>query len=152
MESTTGGEIWGSEWSLESFGYGQSQTATQAGKLRVSGTRVEIIRAERGITEWFENRADGMEHGFTLSSPPQGRVDGEPLRLVIGITGDLKARTEGELDLVLVDRQGSDVLRYEKLKVWDTDGKILDSRMTMGKADELWIEVDDAGASVVRRK
>lgn len=147
LKSATAGETWGSEWSLESVGYGKKQTAAPAGKLRVSGTRVEIFRAEQGITEWFENRADGMEHGFTLTSSPHGRADGEPLRLVIRITGDLKARTEGELDLVLMDREGMDTLRYQKLKVWDANGNILGAVMRMTEANELWIEVDDDGAS-----
>lgn len=143
LESTAENESWASQWSLESFGYGERQTPARTGELWVSGTRVELIRADQGITEWFENRADGMEHGFTLTSPPQGRANGAPLRLVIGIAGDLKARTEGELDLVLVDREGMDVLRYQKLKVWDADGKILGAAMRIEQGGELWIEVDD---------
>lgn len=147
LESAIADESWGSEWSLESFGYGEQQIPAQEGKLWASGARVEILRAEQGITEWFENRVNGMEHGFTLTSAPQGRANGTPLRLVIGIAGDLKARTDGELDLVLMDRDGMDVLRYENLKVWDADGKILSAVMRMGKADMLWIEVNDDGAS-----
>ncbi|MCB1120166.1 MAG: FG-GAP repeat protein [Verrucomicrobiae bacterium] len=147
LESTDAQQAWYSSWSLQSHGYGDEQTRVQNGKLFVSGTRVEVSRKEPGIVEWFENRPSGMEHGFTLKSPPNGRGNGAPLRLVIGISGDLKPRTEGELGLVLRDNQEKDVLRYEKLLVWDATGKILDAAMKVEKEGELWIEVDDDQAS-----
>jgi hypothetical protein len=51
--------------------------------------------ADPGLLEWFENRQDGIEHGFTLATGPPGRG-----RLCIeGSIGGLRAEEAAPGDL-----------------------------------------------------
>src|SRR5207245_11699719 len=79
---------------LRSYGYGRRMLTAGAGTMRVDGNRIEIDRrlptqsnptnTDQGssdeIVEWFQNRKDGLEQGFTLTAPPGKRHEGPPLR------------------------------------------------------------------------
>ncbi len=148
LESTAQENDWTSDWSLSSFGYGSQQINVAEGDLITDGNRVELKREKQNITEWFVNEASGIEHGFTLAKRPQTKSNDEPLRLVMKVDGDLTARADvdGQM-LTLLDNKGVDVLRYEKLKVWDADGKELTAQMrTDETVREVQLEVEDKTA------
>ncbi|WP_168210865.1 Ig-like domain-containing protein [Persicimonas caeni] len=93
-----------------------------------------------GITEWWANRAEGLEQGWTVTDPVGGSG---PLIVEVRVDG---ARVE-------VDRDGQSAafvtahrrLRYDKLAAWDARGQTLAARMIQ-RSDGLAIEVDDTGA------
>ncbi len=109
------------------------------------GSRVEFSHGN-GTTEWYENRPEGIEQGFTLARRP---ADGtaEEIRIDVELAG-LEARfADAEKTAVeFVDGEsGTAVLRYEKLKVWDATGRILESRFDVEKTG-VGLLVADAGA------
>ena len=134
-------------WRTTGLGYGANVIALSPGTVRGSAEasdRIEIIRP--GLVEWFVNRPSGLEHGYTLTSALSGRAADLPLRLEMTLEGDLDGRiTEDGRHVTLHDESGKEILRYEKLKVWDATGRELIARMT-GEKRLLAVEVDDTGA------
>lgn len=91
-----------------------------------------------GVTSWWENHPDHLEHGLDLAPPPgsgalvvQLRVEGAA---VSAVTPD---------EVLLTTAAGA--LRYTGLVAWDSDGRALPARMrpTAGGVE---LQVDDAGA------
>lgn len=119
-----------------------SASAGENSTLSFEGTRAEY-RHPDGIVEWFDNRAEGIEHGFTLARPPAGN-DGIALTVRLdGLTPE--ASGEGG-DLLLRSADGEARLRYSGLKVWDADGDPLPATMEASGQD-IRIAVNDQGAT-----
>lgn len=116
---------------------------------QASGTRAERS-AGSALTEWYENRAEGLEHGFTLHARPEGAeasyftlelaVDGlrvEEDRRPLDSEDEGAKREAGEKkqarstgDLVFSDPATQEpLLAYRSLKVWDATGKPLPAAM-----------------------
>src|SRR5712692_3330356 len=110
-----------------------------------------IGNRQLAMTEWYENRAAGIEQGFTLDAPPEraGVGEGEPLRLVVALEGDLRARAKGNGSEVELFREGGEaVLSYGQLVAKDASGRQLGARMeTEAGGSEIALVVDDRGAS-----
>jgi hypothetical protein len=116
------------------------EIAPTAAELR--GSRV--LYAHPGIVEWYENRADGLEQGFTVEERPAGEG---PLTIVGCVGGALKAELSHDGTVGLMDAHGRCVLRYGGLVVWDGVGREIGSRLEVA-GNELAILVDDeAGAA-----
>jgi len=143
--------------SLRSAGYGARQIAVLAGPLTASGGRAEIrhdlqpgefSRTRSQIIEWYQNRAEGLEQGFTLESAPGERRDGERLRVALALDSEL--RVEGVDDgqaLEFKNEAGHTVLRYDHLVVTDREGRQLQAVMVVRDGErEVWLDVDDRGA------
>ena len=84
---------------LRSVGYGERTMAVSTARLTTSGNRIEYRRSLVGkesaagaITEWYVNTAAGLEQGFTLESAPGERREGERLRVVLALEGELRAQ------------------------------------------------------------
>ncbi len=107
--------------------------------VSVAANRVEYRRG--GLVEWYENRPDGLEQGFTLATPPVGRGE---VGIELMLVGDLAARlvTDGSLEAMV---QGEPRLRYGKLSVFDAKGRVLSSRMELD-GQRLTIAFADTGA------
>ena len=124
------------EWAqlrLNAWGRLAQMRAADAGVVSHKQSRVEIQRG--GITEWYQNRAEGLEQGFEVFERPAGKG---ALHVRIG-TGSAKA-TVGEHGLVL--NNGTQQLQYQKLKAWDADGVVLASNMTVVNG-QIELRVDD---------
>lgn len=116
----------------------------------------DLVRSAMGnlqaaITEWYENRPEGLEQGFTIEGRPERNKDvvfDEPLRLVVRLTGSLRARVDGEGQAAeLLNESGEGVASYSKLVAVDATGRKLVARMETNKAgDEIVLVVEDAGA------
>jgi hypothetical protein len=100
-------------------------------------TRVDYVRP--GLVEWWENRPEGLEQGFTVTAPPEG--DG-PLVFELALSGAIAA-VEG--DEALLVREVGDPLRFAKLVAWDERGRELPARMEETE-DGLRLVVDDTEA------
>lgn len=108
----------------------------------VSGSLVEFHH-EGGITEWYQNRREGLEHGFTLAQPSLGGGEDE-VRLRVELIG-LRATGEGGEVTFLDPVTENPVLSYEGLKVWDALGTALPAKM-VAQDDGVEIWVATAGA------
>ncbi len=99
--------------------------------------RVEYARP--GLVEWWENRAEGLEQGFTVTAAPDGAG---PLVFDLALTG---ARAEIDGAEALLVREGGAPLRFSKLAAWDERGRVLPATMEQTESG-LRILVDDTGA------
>ena len=128
----------GHEWQATLRLAGRPETT----EIAATGTRLEYRHGS--VIEWYENRPDGIEHGFILQERPAEA--GRELRLAIAVDG-LRARaslsTPGSLELV--DAGGNAVLGYGGLKVWDADGTPIAARLEP-QAEGIGIVASDAGA------
>lgn len=123
---------WQTVFRLKSFGRGAQQSAVGGSTWQAKENRVENRRAEFGLTEYFENRPDGLEQGFILDAKPSGD---ENLSLILQTSGALKpSASADEQKIILSDASGAEVLRYEKLKVWDAEKQRLSGIPTTSDA------------------
>ncbi|MFO0690003.1 MAG: integrin alpha [Myxococcota bacterium] len=103
--------------------------------------RVEIRRQSLGLVEWFDNRSDGLEQGFTLSAPPIAdatRVS--PLVLELSV---VDARADLREDKVALETATGRRLDYGHLVVRDATGTSLVARFEVPSSDRIRILVDD---------
>jgi len=162
---------------LRSAGYGERQMAVSAGRLNAKGARIEYERTvgiadcglriadlispssictherydlrnpQSAIIEWYVNKIEGLEQGFTVAAPVAERVGEEPLVLLLELTGDLRARAETDGQSVTLSRKsGAQALAYDHLAVVDAQGRKLAARLE-AEGGEVRIVVDDRGAS-----
>ncbi|HUQ34240.1 MAG TPA: FG-GAP repeat protein, partial [Pyrinomonadaceae bacterium] len=176
-----GAASWRLGMKLKAYGYGaQVQTAPPITMHKVKENRIDYVRSEeaaqaptlkfptvdfklpatnfalnavpKGVVEWYENTASGIEQGFTLEARPErasGVAAHEPLRLVMELTGELRARAHDEgQEIELRDGAGKRVLNYSKLMAVDAMGRPLAARMeTRAGGREITLVVDDSEAS-----
>jgi hypothetical protein len=147
---------WTTTLHLKSWGYGTQLTdVPPIVSRKANQNRIEYQRrgqkAQPRLLEWYENRAEGIEQGFTLSErPTRGDKAGpnESLRLLLAISGDLRAQVVSDGGgMELRDQNGKGTLSYSKLVVLDADEKKLPARMEVSaQGQEIALVVDDAGA------
>lgn len=99
------------------------QGASAGSRLEYVGTKLTYHHPD-GVVEWFDNREDGIEHGFKLQDRPS---ENGSRTLQISTEG-LVARQSGE-GLVLSSEDGRDVLAYSGLKVWDATNRPLEAHL-----------------------
>ncbi len=143
-ESTAGTPAWKIGFCLTGIGRDSNFTPAASGTIASDGNRVEIRRVAHFITEWFENRPEGLEHGFTLH---QGNGAAAETRLLLETTAGRLGAVENSGDAIRVlNPEGSEVLAYSGLKAWDADGTALDARMERVSPTTLALVVNVAGA------
>ena len=137
------------QWGLElrSYGFpGQKCVINHGAEVTAEGTRV-TYRRDTGLREWFVNDQRGLEHGFTVEQRPPGATDGEDrLEFDLGVRGSLRPNisADGET-LCFEDAQGTTVLTYSGLKVWDVGGHDLPARF-VADGGGVRLLVDEHGA------
>ena len=123
------------DWSLS------LRLATPGVEVEARQQRAEVRRA--GIVEWYENKPEGIEQGFTVTAPPAGaRGD---LRVAMEVGGDLRAVAESEGAVVFHTPAGKPVLRYAELRAWDAADRTLSARIEIA-GSQLALVVDDRDA------
>lgn len=117
-----------------------------------AGDRVEY-QHPGGLTEWYENRSDGIEHGMILRERPARAPGSDAVRIELELLG-LTARRESVAEkpntdgatLELVDQEtGAAVLRYGGLRVWDAEHRPLPARLE-AQGSLLAVVVEDRDA------
>lgn len=142
---------WGWRYRLERVGREArlEPVAEEAPQFRESLGRVEFQR--RGLTEYYQQRPEGVEQGFELHKRPAG--EGE-----VVLEGQVDFRTELGTPIVhgREDSEGitfatrdAGVLRYSKLIVWDATGARVPARLSwesLPSGGLLAIRLDDTKA------
>jgi hypothetical protein len=97
--------------------------------LSVNGHRGERVRG--GLVEWYVNEPRGIEHGFTLDTPPGGDEDGRgKVFIELALSGTLDPVFAADGQAIDFRKPGGGyVLRYAELKVTDALGNELPARM-----------------------
>jgi len=108
----------------------------------VRGPRIEYLRG--GVVEWYENRPQGLEQGFTINEKIKGKGF---LKLSLDITGNVKpALSKDGQAIDFLTSSNAKVLRYSHLKVFDAKNKTLPSHFELA-GNRLHIVVDDRSAT-----
>jgi len=137
-------QSWRMGMKLAGIGYGQKLRNISTGSARVNGNRIEIPHSS--VTEWYVNKPEGIEQGFTVTQRPGVGLDGNPLRVALKITGKLRARLEeGGKAAILERMDGSHVVRYDHLAAFDNKGRSLRAWMEASEG-QLTLLVDDSNA------
>ena len=134
-------------WGLELRGYGAGDERRQLSgspHVKASGNRL-AYHWDRTVQEWFVNDGRGLEHGFNVQERPPGPSDA-PLTFVLATRGLLRAKVTGDARSVeYLDADGRTVLTYAGLRVWDAEGRELDSRFVAAEGGvELRVNADGA--------
>jgi len=111
------------------------------GVLTSSGVRAQIAHGE--WTEWFENRQDGIEQGWTIVARPAGEG---PLYVKLCVEGDLSLRIADATGGRFHRANGELALRYVGLMANDASGQTVRAQL-VSRGGDVAIEVDDAGAT-----
>ncbi len=136
---------WQAAMRLVGYGYGDNLVPVAAGELAAQEDRIEIHRS--AIVEWYANKAEGLEQGFTIDAAPGPKGDGERLRLTLELTDDLSTEIAEEgRAIALKQVNGNGSLRYGDLYVTDASGRVLPSQMSL-RAGRVLLEADDEGAA-----
>jgi hypothetical protein len=151
-------EAKGSAVSLKAVGVGRTDAVRALGSrdfalgaCRSDGVKDEtgacLKRLERdlgGVQEWWENRGDGIAHGFVVDRAPAGQAGPRSWMQV-------KVRVSGARIALEADGRGAILassnhrFRYTGLTAWDADRQTLPTRMRRA-GTSLLLEVDDRGA------
>jgi FG-GAP repeat len=109
--------------------------------------RSSILDPRLSIVEWYVNKAEGLEQGFTLTAPLAERVGEEPLVLRLEMTSNLQARVEADgQSVTFLRKSGARALTYDHLAVVDAQGRNLLAHLEAA-GSEVRIVVDDRNAS-----
>ncbi len=81
-------EPWNVVLRLHQIGRAGSMETISAGTATSEGSRVEVSHPGGAVTQWFENRKDGLEQGFTLHQRPEG--DSGEITLNLAVEGTLR--------------------------------------------------------------
>lgn len=123
-------------------------------KPQFAGNRLfqlAIGNRQSAVTEWYENRAEGIEQGFIIGARPErksARSD-EPLRLLVSLKGELRAQVKDQGRAIeLTDAAGKSALSYSKLMALDADGKQLAAHLeASAEGNEIALVVNDREAT-----
>ena len=122
---------------------GHEQPAAPLVGIDAHGQRT-VYRYNDGLEERFVNDQRGLEHGFTVHKPPAG--SGDTLRFALDITGELSPHVAANgRDVALFDAQGKTALNYNKLQVWDADGRTLAAHFASDNS-QLVLSLDTSAA------
>ena len=143
MATPAGDEPWCLKVRLVATGRDGAMMPVSQGSTTGEGARVEMIYHDPAVSQWFENRQDGIEHGFTLTQAPAGGA-GEVV-VLLGIEGSLRAVAMAE-GVRFVDAGGAEVVHYGGLKAWDAEGHALAASLETRGPMGLALVIADAGA------
>jgi hypothetical protein len=140
---------------LTGYGYDQRLIALSSQRVNAEQNRVEYTHypdsasndPQSAIKEWFVNNPDGIEHGFVLPAAPNiERPRNAALRVVMEVGGDFRAHVSaGSQAVSMVDQTGATELRYDKLRVYDANGRDLAAHFELD-GNRLAIVVEDRSA------
>jgi len=115
---------WDVGLSLESIIRGKKELLlSDTSHPKISGPRIEYDRGS--VVEWYENKQQGLEQGFTIDEKLNGKGN---LALTLNISGSLKpviARDGKFIDFIA--ESNAKVLRYEGLHVFDAENRTIPS-------------------------
>jgi len=124
------------------LGRGDQGEALGVASVKANGSRVELRHAGGALTEWYENRPDGLEQGFMVRDRMPGD---EELRVAMTIAAGVTASLVKPGEIHFAHAEAGKVLAYSHLRSWDATGRELASRMELN-GNEVALVVDDRAA------
>jgi len=125
-----GQEDWSFGLALKAYG----GLLVEQGKASAVRERVTTVHGT-ALSEWYENRPEGVKHGLTLNLPPAVNMPParsvEQVTLDFALTGSLKAEMLPGGGLLLRNSAGAAELVYDGLSVSDAAGRPLEAHMSL---------------------
>jgi hypothetical protein len=143
VESDTSAAEWSVSLRWTGIGRGDAVGSVErpTGAPQIEANRATHRRRD-GSEDWYLNGPLGMEQGFVIAEPPQGRGE---LVLVVSVAGLVPTTRSGASHVTLEDGMGSVRLRYGELFASDADGSPLPARLTV-RDGSIALHVDDTHA------
>jgi len=135
---------------LSAYGYGDDLQAVPDAQAPVAkNNRLEYRRGD--LVEWYINRENGVEQGFTLEKPPTSnsfaKQGNEPLRLILNLNTQLIPVLSADAQsLVFKNADGQVVFNYDKLHVFDAKQQVMPAYFELTETNTVQIVVADARA------
>lgn len=149
MEVSSGEATW--QLALKSYGNEGHPKDLKLHDLHATSNRVEYNYGR--LHEWFVNGPLGLEQGFMIAGPDQGRISSERkqkhpfLNVALSMKGNLTPILDREgRGLTLFDDKGQRVFSYGSLYAYDSTGRDLLACMRL-RQGQLILSVDTTGAS-----
>ncbi len=92
----------------------------------------------------YINNESGLRQNFIVKSKP---ATAEALEVVLKVSGTLTPSVSRNMLRLTHRPSGKIYIKYDGLKVWDANNKLLDASMSLSKNNELVIKVADANAA-----
>jgi uncharacterized delta-60 repeat protein len=130
---------------LTGIGYGQGAVLSDNEMVMPVGNRVESRRDS--VTEWYVNDEQGIEHGFTVQTPPANRPSSPAeFRVELALKTGLQPRLDESGRAVHFHGPAGDrLLSYGGLLAYDATGRDLSARFELD-GGRLAMFVDDRNA------
>jgi hypothetical protein len=128
---------------LSAVGYTEPQTLARPEQISSDDFTV-TYQWNDYLREWWVNSATGLEQWFELEHRPPGAQNGQPLTLAMTLATDLAASQQG--NVLSFSNDADTTISYNKLQVWDANGRELPARMQLA-ANQLNLIIDDADAN-----
>jgi hypothetical protein len=153
---TRGGEVspesgdW--QWGLELLSYGVGGEQRSVAGLRptvgAEGRRIGYDW-DGNLEEWYQNRAGGLEHGYTIQERPGEPGEAASLELRVRVRGGLREVTiiDDGRGVTFGREKGEALLHYRGLKVLDAEGREVAARLEAAESGELRLIVEEQTAS-----
>jgi hypothetical protein len=122
-------------------GWGRADLVRSPGVASTSAVRNRVTYRYPGGEQWFANGPLGLEQGFTIARAPVGEG---PLRLALGVSGNVSVAAHGAAGLTLSDSAGTR-LTYSELTAFDAAGRRLPATLA-ANGRRIVISVADRGA------
>ncbi len=142
-------------WQSQLVGWGRAgaMQPVQEATLAVQENRIEYLRNEAGVQEWFINGEGGLQQVFKLAAAPEGMRAG-PLQFELELGGDLPPEqmpveaggAHKQTRVSYKDAGDKSGLRIDLAQAQDADGKALATWLEL-QGGSLFIMVDDTGAT-----
>ena len=128
-------EGWHLRMQLSALGEPHQLESVAEATVRIEGNRLSYDRGV--IEEWYINDPSGLEQGFTVAEP----LSDTELVLELILSGDVSARLIEQGQALALSTPSGKQLRYEGLKAWDAENKVLATRLQLA-GDKLQLQVN----------
>ncbi|MCD4748684.1 MAG: integrin alpha, partial [Thermoanaerobaculales bacterium] len=137
-DRVAGDQEWQWGWQLAWWGRGAERITPDQPVLHVDGARAELLG--NGLDEWYINREDGLEQGFTVHQRPAG--DG-PMVVSGRMSGNFRVTMHSDRrGIDLRTPAGVTVLHYSHLAAFDALDEALACRLEVDGFELRLVVVD----------
>ena len=130
---------------LAAFGREGAPRPVLGGTVGADRGRATLAHGRAAITEWVENRPEGVEQGFTLAERPHGGGSGTMTIVSLAVAGDLRALSGRDpRQIEFADGTGRVRLFYGDLRATDSRGRPVPASFALAH-HRIDIRLDDRG-------
>ena len=137
---------------LEAYGYGNALIQLDGPPALSANGNTVNYQWKPGLREWWVNSERGVEQWFELAERPESAASvapsvvtiDQPLTVAMTLNTDLNVQLQNNT-LQFASSDGATNIRYDRLKVWDSTGRVLPAEMTLS-GDRLALQVNDTDA------